>query len=93
MISEGEKPLDIDQLLVVTFTNAAAAQMRDRIGKALDKKLIEEPDKVHLQKQLSLLQSAHITTIHSFCLNVIRNYFHHIDLDPSFKLEMNLKLP
>lgn len=86
MISEGEKPLDIDQLLVVTFTNAAAAQMRDRIGKALDRKLIEEPDKVHLQKQLSLLQSAHITTIHSFCLNVIRNYFHHIDLDPSFKL-------
>ena len=60
--------------------------MRDRIGKALDRKLIEEPDKVHLQKQLSLLQSAHITTIHSFCLNVIRNYFHHIDLDPSFKL-------
>lgn len=86
MISEGEHPLDIDRLLVVTFTKAAAAQMRDRIGKALDKKLEKEPNNDHLHKQVSLLQSAHITTIHSFCLNVIRNYFHHIDLDPSFKM-------
>lgn len=86
MISEGEQPLDIDRLLVVTFTNAAATQMKERIGKALDKKLNDNPDNTHLQKQVSLLQSAHITTIHSFCLNVIRNYFHHIDLDPSFKI-------
>ena len=86
MISEGDKPLDIDHLLVVTFTNAAAAQMRDKIGKALDKKLVSEPNNTHLQKQVSLLQSSHITTIHSFCLNVIRNYFHYIDLDPSFKM-------
>lgn len=86
MISEGEEPIDIDHLLVVTFTNAAAAQMRERIGKALDKKLVAEPDNKHLQRQVSLLQSANITTIHSFCLNVIRNYFHQIDLDPSFKL-------
>lgn len=86
MISEGEHPIDIDRLLVVTFTNAAAAQMRERIGKALDQKLLKEPGNTHLQKQLSLLQSAQITTIHSFCLNVIRNYFHRIDLDPSFKL-------
>lgn len=86
MISEGDNPIDIDHLLVVTFTNAAAAQMRERIGKALDKKLLSEPDNKHLQKQVSLLQSANITTIHSFCLNVIRNYFHRIDLDPSFKL-------
>jgi ATP-dependent helicase/nuclease subunit A len=86
MISEGEHPLDIDHLLVVTFTNAAAAEMRERIGKAIDKKLLSEPDNLHLQKQMSLLQSAQITTIHSFCLNVIRNYFHRIDLDPSFKI-------
>ncbi len=86
MISEGENPLDIDHLLVVTFTNAAAAEMRERIGKAIDAKLISEPDNQHLQKQLSLLQSAQITTIHSFCLYVIRNYFHRIDLDPSFKI-------
>ncbi|NLJ96076.1 MAG: UvrD-helicase domain-containing protein [Clostridiales bacterium] len=86
MISEGDNPLDIDGLLVVTFTSAAAAQMKDRIGKALDKKLINEPNNAHLRKQASLLQSAHITTIHSFCLNVIRNYFHLIDLDPAFKI-------
>lgn len=86
MISEGEHPIDIDHLLVVTFTNAAAAQMRERIGKALDEKLLKNPGDSHLQKQLSLLQSAQITTIHSFCLNVIRNYFHRIELDPSFKI-------
>ncbi|HHV12026.1 MAG TPA: UvrD-helicase domain-containing protein [Clostridiales bacterium] len=86
MITEGEHPLDIDRLLVVTFTNAAAAEMRERIGKAIDQKLKDNPDNEHLQKQNSLLQSANITTIHSFCLNVIRNYFHRIDLDPSFKI-------
>lgn len=86
MISEGDNPMDIDHLLVVTFTNAAAAEMRERIGKAIDKKLLEHPDNLHLQRQISLLQSAQITTIHSFCLNVIRNYFHRIDLDPSFKI-------
>lgn len=86
MISEGEKPLDIDQLLVVTFTNAAATEMRERIGKALEAKLRAEPENAHLQKQLSLLQSAQITTIHSFCLYILRNYFHRIDLDPSFKI-------
>ena len=86
MISEGEKPLDVDQLLVVTFTNAAAAEMRERIGKAIDMRLHVEPDNHHLQKQVSLLPSAQITTIHSFCLHVIRNYFHRINLDPSFKL-------
>ncbi len=86
MISEGEKPIDIDHLLVVTFTNAAAAEMRERIGKAIDKKLQENPEDRHLQRQISLLQSAQITTIHSFCLNIIRNYFHRIDLDPSFKI-------
>jgi len=86
MISEGEKPIDIDRLLVVTFTNAAAAEMRERIALALDKKLLLNPGNEHLQKQLSLLQGALITTIHSFCLYVIRNYFHRIDLDPSFRI-------
>jgi len=86
MISEGEKPVDIDRLLVVTFTNAAAAEMRQRIASALDKKLCDNPENEHLQRQLSLLQGAQITTIHSFCLYVIRNYFHRIDLDPSFRI-------
>jgi len=86
MITEGEAPIDIDRLLVVTFTNAAAAQMREKIGEAIEKRLITQPDSKHLQKQITLLPSAQITTIHSFCLNVIRNYFNMIDLDPSFKM-------
>ncbi|NLK73822.1 MAG: helicase-exonuclease AddAB subunit AddA [Clostridiales bacterium] len=86
MITEGDEPTDIDRLLVVTFTNAAAAEMKTRIGNAIEEKLQNEPDNLHLQKQIALLPTAHITTIHSFCLNVIRNYFMRIDLDPSFKV-------
>lgn len=86
MITEGEHPVDIDRLLIVTFTNAAAAEMRERIGNAIEKKLEEMPENEHLQKQMTLIHSAQITTIHSFCLNVIRNHFHTIDLDPSFRV-------
>jgi len=86
MISEGEHPIDIDRLLIVTFTNAAAAEMRERIGVAIEKKITEMPDNLNLQKQMTLIHSAQITTIHSFCLNVIRNHFNMIDLDPSFRI-------
>lgn len=86
MISEGEEPIDIDHLLIVTFTNAAAAEMRERIGQAIEKKLENEPDNLHLQKQMMLIHTAQVTTIHSFCLFVIRNYFHTIHLDPSFRV-------
>ena len=94
MITEGENPIDIDRLLIVTFTNAAAAEMKERIGVAIEKKLLEMPDNLHLQKQITLIHSAQITTIHSFCLNVIRNHFNQIDLDPSFRIgdEAELKL-
>lgn len=94
MITEGENPVDIDKLLIVTFTNAAAAEMRERIGAAIEKKILEQPDHVHLQKQMTLIHSAQITTIHSFCLQVIRNHFNSIDLDPSFRIgdEAELKL-
>lgn len=83
---EGDAPIDVDQLLVVTFTNAAAAEMRERIGLALTKQLEAEPESVHLQKQQTLIHNAQITTIHSFCQYVIRNYFHQLDLDPSFRI-------
>lgn len=86
MITEGEKPVDIDRLLVVTFTNAAAAEMRERISQAIDKKLLTDPLNVHLQKQASLLHNAQITTIDSFCLFVIRNNFNDIGLDPGFRV-------
>ncbi len=93
-IMDREKPVDIDRLLIVTFTNAAAAEMRERIGNAIEKALEQEPDNVHLQKQQTLLHNGKITTIHSFCLYVIRNYFHRIDLDPDFRVaeEGELKL-
>ncbi|WP_310604008.1 UvrD-helicase domain-containing protein [Anaerosporobacter sp.] len=86
MISEGDNPVDVDKLLIVTFTNAAAAEMRERILQAIEKKLDSMPDNKHLQKQMMLIHSAQITTIHSFCLNVIRNHFNAIDLDPSFRI-------
>ena len=93
-IMDREHPVDIDRLLIVTFTNAAAAEMRERIGAAIEKALDKEPENTHLQKQQTLLHNAQITTIHSFCLYVIRNFFHRIDLDPDFRVaeEGELKL-
>lgn len=86
MISEGDNPIDIDKLLIVTFTNAAAAEMRERIAQAIEKKISHEPENLHLQKQMMLIHNAQITTIHSFCLFVIRNYFNLIHIDPSFRV-------
>ena len=93
-ISDEEKPVDIDRMLIVTFTNAAALEMKERIGDAISKRLEDDPGSIHLQRQLHLLQRSSISTIHSFCLKVIRNYFHQIDLDPAFRIgneaELNL---
>lgn len=85
-ITDEENPTDIDKLLVVTFTNAAASEMRERIGDAIAKALDENPGSRRLQRQLTLLNKSSITTIHSFCLDVIRNNFHLIDLDPGFRI-------
>ncbi len=86
MVTDSKKPMDIDKLLIVTFTNAAASEMRERIEAAIEKKLMEFPEDEHLQKQMTLIHSAQITTTHSFCLNVIRNNFNVIDLDPTFRI-------
>lgn len=86
MISEGEHPADIDRLLVVTFTSAAASEMRERITDAISEKLSAEPENEHLQRQSALIHNAQITTIHSFCLFVIRNHFQEIGLDPAFRV-------
>ena len=93
-IMDEKEPVDIDRLLVVTFTNAAAAEMRERILAALEEKLEQYPENMHLQRQVTLVHHAQITTIHSFCLEVIRNYFHTISLDPGFRIgdEGELKL-
>lgn len=81
-----ENPVDVDRLLVVTFTNASAAEMRSRIGEALDRALKDNPASLHLRRQLTLLNRASISTLHSFCLNVIRKYYYLIDIDPGFRI-------
>lgn len=93
-ITDKQAPVDIDRLLVVTFTKAAAAEMRGRIGEALQQKLEQTPDDDNLQRQIGLLHNAQITTIDSFCQHIIRNYFHVIDLDPMFQVgdETDLKI-
>ena len=94
MITDKNHPVDIDHLLIVTFTNAAAAEMRERIGNAIEKALEEAPGDEHLLRQLTLIHNAQITTIDSFCLYVVRNHFHEIDLEPNFRIgdEGELKL-
>ncbi len=85
MISEGEHPMDIDRLLVVTFTRAAAAQMRERIAKAIAERIAKAPQDRHLQRQETLLHHAQITTIDSFCSFLLHNHFSEIELDPGFR--------
>lgn len=84
-ITTDKPPTDIDRLLVVTFTNAAAAEMSQRIGAAIAKELEKEPQNQHLQNQLTLLARADIKTIHSFCLQTIREYYHLLDIDPAVR--------
>ncbi|MCR6110867.1 helicase-exonuclease AddAB subunit AddA [Bacillus sp. A301a_S52] len=85
-IDDGSEPCDVDRLLVVTFTNAAAAEMRQRIGEAIEKKLEDNPRSLHFQRQLSLLHRAQISTLHAFCMNVIRKYYYLVDIDPNFRI-------
>lgn len=86
MITDPDKNIDIDRLVVVTFTKAAAAQMKDKIRKALDSMLDENPRDVNLLRQITLLNNAQITTIDSFCLWIIRNHFPEVNLDPGFRI-------
>ncbi|MCM3165296.1 helicase-exonuclease AddAB subunit AddA [Peribacillus frigoritolerans] len=85
VISE-EDPIDVDELLVVTFTNASAAEMRHRVSEALEKAINDNPHSQHLRKQLSLINRASISTLHSFCLEVIRKYYYLTDIDPGFRI-------
>ena len=86
MICDGEHPADIDRLLIVTFTNAAAAEMRERIAAGIAVRLEADPGNEHIQKQSALLHNAQITTIDSFSLFLIRNHFNEIGLDPDFRV-------
>ena len=93
-LTEDDTPTDVDRLLIVTFTEAAAAEMKERISAAIEKKLEERPGDIRLERQATLIHSAQITTIHSFCLAVIRDHFHVIGIDPGFRIaeEGELKL-
>ncbi|AZB42276.1 helicase-exonuclease AddAB subunit AddA [Bacillus sp. FJAT-42376] len=85
-ITSRDNPADVDRLLVVTFTNASAAEMKNRIGEALEEALKNNPASLHLRRQITLLNRASISTLHSFCLNIIRKYYYMIDLDPGFRI-------
>ncbi len=85
-ITDEQKPVDIDRLLVVTFTNAAAAEMRERIADAIARKLEENPSSSQLARQMTLAAKANITTIHSFCMNTLRTNFNMAGIDPNFKI-------
>lgn len=89
-----DPPVDIDRMLVVTFTKAAAAEMRERVSRAIDSLKEQKPDDENLQRQSTLVHNALITTIDSFCLFVVQNNFAQLDLDPDFRIgdQAELKL-
>ena len=86
VINDKDNPVNIGKLLVVTFTEAAALEMRERILKALNERLEHEPDNKHIQKQIMLMPKASISTIHSFCNSVLRKNYSALGLDPSFRI-------
>ena len=94
LVCDEAHPVDVDRLLVVTFTKAAAAEMKERVGAAIRKRLAEQPNNGYLQRQETLVHHAQITTIDSFCSYILRNHFGEIDLDPAFRVadEGELKL-
>ena len=81
-----ENPINVDELLVVTFTNASAAEMRHRMAEALEKAIIENPTSSHLRRQLSLINKAQISTLHSFCLAIVKQYAYMLEIDPGFRI-------
>ena len=85
-VTRENDPYEIDEMLVATFTNAAAQEMRTRVGQALEKALEANPQSHHLRKQLSLLQKAHISTLHAFCIEVVRKYGFELEIDPGFRI-------
>lgn len=85
-ITDPNDPVDIDRLLIVTFTNAAASEMRERIAAAISEALDRDPGSRLIQRQLTLLGKASIMTIHSFCMDVVRANFEAIDIDPNFRI-------
>lgn len=86
IITDEKEPVDVDNLLIVTFTAAAATEMRTRLAKALRERLQGEPQNELLQRQLVLLQRAHIMTIHSFCLEILKEHGYLLGLDAKSRI-------
>ena len=86
LVCDEKEPVDIDRILVVTFTQAAAAEMKERVLKRINEKLEEDPENEHLQRQVTLVHQALITTIDSFCLDVVRNHFQEVGIEPDFRV-------
>lgn len=85
-VLDESEPISVDELLVVTFTNASAAEMRHRMSKALEKAVAENPESKHLRQQLRLINKAQISTLHSFCLSVVKQYAYLLEIDPGFRI-------
>ena len=92
MVFDSDSPIDIDKLLVVTFTKAAASQMKDKIAGAIEKKMLEDPGNEHYLRQLNLVREANILTIDSFCYKVLKEYFHVISVDPKITIAEEAEL-
>ena len=86
VLTEAADPCEIDELLVLTFTEAAAAEMRRRIGEALRQRAAAQPEDRRLQRQLFLLDKASISTIHAFCRSLVQEFFYLLDVDPAFEM-------
>lgn len=85
-ITDKQNPVDINRLLTVTFTNAAASEMKERVKNRLYEMLESDPDNAVLQRQFALIDKANITTVHSFCNKIVRENFHQLKLDSDFRL-------
>src|SRR5947207_6700936 len=79
-------PASLDEILMVTFTDAAAAEMRQRIRLRLEDQLQQRPDGSRWHEQLAIFETAHIGTLHSFCLQLVRQHFYALDLDPQLSV-------
>ena len=86
LIMDKEHPIEADHFLVMTFTNAAAAEMKERIGTELEERLEKDPDNLYLRKQIRKIRQADISTIHSFCNHLIRTHYNELAIDPSFRI-------
>ena len=93
-VTDKDNPVDIDSILVVTFTNAAAGEMRARLARAFEQALKDNPGDKHLIRQIGLVENAQISTIDSFCIKILKNYYNSINLEPDFRMadegELNL---